>query len=163
MPSFDIVNEVDMQEADNAVNNTKKTIQNRYDFRDSKTEITLDKKASTLQVLTDDEMKRQAVEEMLRSSFIKRGVSAKALEFGESETASGGAIRFQVKLLRGIDKEMAKKITKLIKDTKLKVQSQIQDDQIRVTGKKIDDLQAVIQMLKEKDLSIPLQFTNMKS
>ncbi len=162
MPSMDIVNEVDMQEADNAVNNAKKVLDNRYDFRGSNTEITLNKKENTLLIATEDEMKLQAVEETLRGAFIKRGIQAKALEFGEPEPASGGALRCTVKLLRGIDKEMAKKIVKRIKDTKLKVQAQIQDEQVRVTGKNIDDLQTVMAELKGADLSIPLQFTNMK-
>lgn len=163
MPTFDVVNEVDLQEVDNAVNITKKVLANRYDFRGSETEINLDRKQTQITMTTEDAMRMQAVQDTLSSNLIKRGLSPKALEYGEPEGTSKGGVRVLVKLKQGIDKDMAKKITKLIKEQKMKVQAQIQDEQVRVTAKKIDDLQTVIAMLKEQDLDIPLQFVNMKS
>lgn len=165
MPSFDVVNKVDLQEVDNAVNITKKTIGTRYDFRDSDTEIELDRKKPAITISTEDTMRLDAVKDTLAGNLIKRGVSPKALDYSEPEGTSKGGVRVSVSLKQGIDKEIAKKIVKLIKDQKLKVQAQIQDEQVRVTAKKIDDLQAVIAMLKEKenDLGIPMQYENMKS
>ena len=163
MPSFDVVNEVDLQEVDNAVNITRKTLATRYDFRGSETEINLDRKQLQITIATEDTMRLQAVQDTLASNLIKRKVSPKALEYKEPEGTSKGGVRVTVILKQGIEKEMAKKIVKLIKEQKLKVQAQIQDEQVRVTAKKIDDLQAVIAMLKGQDLDIPLQFTNMKS
>ena len=163
MPSFDVVNKVDLQVVDNAVTITKKTIATRYDFRDSETEITLDRKQSSIAISTEDTMRLEAVKDTLSGNLIKRGVSPKALDYSEPEGTSKGGVRVTVSLKQGIDKEIGKKITKLIKDQNLKVQAQIQDDQVRVTAKKIDDLQAVIAVLKEKDLGIPMQYVNMKS
>lgn len=162
MPSFDIVNELDMQEVDNAVNNTLKTIQTRYDFKDSKTELSLNKKDKKIHIVTGDEMKMRAVEEMLNANMVKRGISAKALEYKDVESTSHGAVKRDVHLVDGIEKEAAKKIVKIIKDAKLKVQPQIMDETIRVTSKQIDDLQAVIALLKESALDVPLQYVNMK-
>jgi uncharacterized protein YajQ (UPF0234 family) len=162
MPSFDAVSEVDLQEADNAVNITVKTVETRYDFRGSKTEITLNKKEKTINVVTEDDMKMRAVQDMLAGSLIKRGISPKAVEYGKVEATSHGMLKCEAKLKCGLDKELAKTVTKLIKESKLKVQAQIQDEQVRVTAVKIDDLQAVIQLLKEADLPVPLQFVNMK-
>lgn len=162
MASFDIVNKLDMQEVDNAVNTTRRTIETRYDFRGSETEITLDKKGGVIHVVTEDTMKMSAIEETLAGNLVKRKVSPKAQELGEIE-ATGKKVKRDVKLRQGIDQDTARKIVKLIKDMKIKVQAQIQDDQVRVNGKKIDDLQAVIAMLKQKDLDVPLQFVNMKS
>jgi len=163
MPSFDVVNEVDMQEVDNAVNITKKTLATRYDFRGSETEINLDRKQSQITISTEDTMRLQAVQDTLATNLIKRSVSPKALDYKEPEGTSKGGVRVTVSLKQGIDKDTAKKITKLIKEQKLKVQTQIQDDQVRVTAKKIDDLQTVIALLKEQDLEVPLQYVNMKS
>lgn len=163
MPSFDVVNKIDLQEVDNAVNITKKTIATRYDFKDSDTEITLDRKQLQITLSTENTMRLDAVKDTLGTNLIKRGVSLKALDYKEPEATSKGGVRVSVTLKQGIEKDDAKKITKLIKDQKMKVQAQIQDDQIRVTAKKIDDLQAVIALLKEKDMGVPLQFINMKS
>ena len=163
MPSFDIVNKVDMQEVDNAVNNTRKMTQTRYDFRGSNTTIELNRKDSRINILTEDTMKLKAVENELISNLVKRGVDAKALKLGESERASGDMVRLDAGIIAGIDKDTARKIVKLIKDTKMKVQAAIQEDQVRVSGKKIDDLQKVIAMLKEQDLGVPLQYVNMRS
>lgn len=163
MPSFDVVNKVDLQEVDNAVNITKKTIAQRYDFKDSETEINLDRKQSQISISTENTMRLDAVKDTLAGNLVKRGVSPKALDYSEPEGTSKGGVRVTVSLKQGIDKEIGKKIVKLIKDSKLKVQAQIQDDQVRVTGKKIDDLQAVIALLKDEDLGIPMQYVNMKS
>jgi cyclic-di-GMP-binding protein len=163
VPSFDVVNQIDLQEVDNAINNTKKAIETRYDFRGSNTEVTFDRKAKVIHASTADTMKLQAVQEMLAQNLSKRGVSPKALDKKESEPTSKGGVRQDIALKEGIDKEMAKKIVKIIKETKMKVQAQIQDEQVRVTGKKIDDLQDIIELLKGKNLDIPLQYVNMKS
>ena len=163
MPSFDVVNKVDLQEVDNAVNITTKTITTRYDFRGSETEVTLDRKDLKISISTENTMRLDAVKGTLASNLIKRGVSPKALEYKEPEATSKGGVRVLVVLKQGIDKEIAKKITKLIKDQGLKVQAQIQDDQVRVTAKSINDLQSVIAMLKGEEMEIPLQFVNMKS
>ena len=163
MPSFDVVNKVDLQEVDNAVNITKKTIAQRYDFKDSETEINLDRKQLQITISTENTMRLDAVKDTLSGNLVKRKVSPKALDYSEPEGTSKGGVRVSVSLKQGIDKEMGKKIVKLIKDQKLKVQAQIQDDQVRVTAKKIDDLQAVIAMLKGQDLGIPMQYVNMKS
>lgn len=162
MPSFDIVSKVDMQEVDNAVNQAQKEMQQRYDFKGSKSEIKWEKKEE-MTILADDDNKLAAVTDILQTKFVKRGVSLKALDFGKVEDAAGSMKRQVIKLRMGIPTEKAKQIVKVIKDAKLKVQSQIQDEQVRVTGKKIDDLQEVIQMLKGKDLDIDLQFENMRS
>ncbi|MBE9503164.1 MAG: YajQ family cyclic di-GMP-binding protein [Proteobacteria bacterium] len=161
MPTFDIVSKVDMQEVDNAVNQAKKEIAQRYDFKGTKSEITLEKDSIT--VLGDDDYKLQAVIDILQSKIIKRGISLKSLDYGTKAEASGQMMRQVVGIKQGISKEKGKEINKIIKDTKMKVQSQIQDDQVRVTAKKIDDLQEVIQLLKGKDLDVDLQFVNMRS
>jgi uncharacterized protein YajQ (UPF0234 family) len=162
MPSFDIVNKIDPQEIDNAVNNTKKEVETRYDFRGLHTEITYNKKENKIHLVVAEQMKLNAVKEMLIKNFIKRKVSPKVLDFQKPEGTSQGHLKMDVNLQEGISKEKAKEIVKTIKNMKLKVQPAIQDDQVRVTGKKIDDLQEVIQNLKNKDFGIPLQFVNMK-
>lgn len=162
MPSFDIVNELNVQEVDNAVNNTLKEVSTRYDFKGLHTEITFSKKEKRINVVAADSMKLKAVKDMLIKHFIKRGLEPKVLEFGEEEGSSSGAIKFSASIKEGIDRETAKKIVKAIKSSNLKVQPAIQDDKVRVTGKKIDDLQEVIEMLKSQKYGIPLQFVNMK-
>jgi len=162
MPSFDIVNELQAQEVDNAVNNTLKEISSRYDFKGLHTEVTFSKKTNRIEILAAENMKLKAVKEMLSKNFIKRGLDPKVLEYGDEEGTSQGAIKQSATIHEGIDRETAKKIVKEIKSTKLKVQPAIMDDQVRVTGKKIDDLQEVIQVLKAKTFSVPLQFINMK-
>jgi len=161
MPSLDIVSKVDMQEVDNAINQTVKEISQRYDFKGSKSEVTLEKE--TVKILADDDMRLKAISEILQSKFFKRGISPKALQFGKTEQASGSMLRQIVTIQQGISKEQAKEINGVIKETKLKVQSQIQDDQLRVTGKNIDDLQEVMKVLKAKDLNIEMQFVNFRS
>ena len=162
MPSFDIVNTIDAQEIDNAVNNTRKEVQNRYDFRGLHTEITFDGKENTIKIVAADKMKLQAVKEMLSRNLAKRKISPKVLEFQKEEGTSQGHVKMQVVIKEGINRETAKQITKQIKSLKLKVQPAIQENQLRVSGKKIDDLQSVIKYLKSKDFGIPLQFVNMR-
>jgi cyclic-di-GMP-binding protein len=159
--SFDIVSDVDMQEMDNAVNQTKKEISQRYDFKGSKAEITLD--ADSLKLTAEDEYKINAMLDMLRGKMIKRSVPIKALDPGKIDSTFGGNVKMVVKIQKGISKEKAKDVTAYIKEQKLKVQTQIMDDQLRVTGAKRDDLQLVIQKLKEKDFGIDLQFINFRS
>ncbi|MBI5682536.1 MAG: YajQ family cyclic di-GMP-binding protein [Deltaproteobacteria bacterium] len=161
MPSFDIVSKVDTQEVDNAVHQAVKEISQRYDFKGSKSEIRWEKKGEII-VIGDDDYKLMAVIDVLQGKMVKRGVSLKALEYGKIEDASGGLKRQVIKIRQGIPTEKAKEIVKIIKDGDIKVQPQIQDEQVRVTGKKRDDLQAVIQMLKAKDMEINLQFVNMR-
>ncbi len=160
MPSFDIVSKVDMQEVDNAVNQTIKEIAQRYDFKGSKSEVTMEK--DSIKVLADDDFRLKAIIDILQSKFLKRGISVKALKYGKAETASGSMVRQIITVQQGISKEQGKEINSLIKESKLKVQSQIQEDQVRVTGKNIDDLQEIIQHLKGKDLEVELQFVNFR-
>lgn len=160
MPSFDIVSKIDMQEVDNAVNQAIKEIGQRYDFKGSKSEITQEKDA--IKILSDDDYKLKAVVDVLQTKMLKRAISIKALQYGKIEQASGGMVRQIINLQQGISKEKGKEIIAVIKESKLKVQAQIQDDQVRVTGKNRDDLQEAIQLLKGKDLAIEMQFTNFR-
>ena len=161
MPSFDIVSKVDEQEVDNAVNQAIKEMSQRYDFKGSKSEIKWEKKEEVT-IIADDDYKLKAVIDILQTKLAKRGVSLKSLEYGKVEDASGGLKRQVIKILQGIPQEKAKEISKFIKELKLKVEAQIQADQIRVSGKKIDDLQEAIRSLREKDFKIALQFVNMR-
>lgn len=163
MPSFDIVNELDMQEVDNAINQADKEITTRFDFKGGKSKIELDKAAKKIKLLADDDMKLRALHQIIETKMSKRGIDLRCLEYGKQEEATHNAIRQEVTLKNGVDKESAKKITKMIKESGLKVQAQIQDEQVRVTGKKIDDLQAVIQYLRTNEVGLPLQFINMRS
>jgi cyclic-di-GMP-binding protein len=160
MPSFDIVSKVDMQEVDNAVNQAVKEIAQRYDFKGSKCQITPEK--DSVKILADDDYKLKAVVDVLQSKFLKRNISIKALQYGKVEPASGGLVRQVITVQQGISKEKAKDIITAIKDAKLKVQAQIQDDQVRVTGKNRDDLQEAIHLLKGKDLDVEMQFLNFR-
>ena len=163
MPSFDIVSRIDLQEVDNAVNITSKTILTRYDFRGSKTEISLDKKEKKLFVTTEDDMKMRAIQDTLIENLVKRKVDRRCLDPKTTEAAAHGMIKREIAIKDGVDSDNARAIVKLIKDKKLKVQAAMQENQVRVTGKKIDDLQEVIQMLRGADIPIPLQFVNMQS
>lgn len=162
MPSFDIVSEIDHQSLDNAINNARKEILNRYDFRDSKSEIEFNKKDLMLVVTTENDMRMGHIEDVLRSKLIKQQIDANCMDFGKERYASGDKLRKDIRIKEGIDKEMAKKIIKDIKETKMKVSAQIMEDQIRVTGKKIDDLQEVIALCKAGKYGLPLQYVNMK-
>ena len=160
MPSFDAVSEVNNQELDYAVNQAIKEIQNRYDFKGSKTQITLEK--DKIVIISDDDYKLKAVKDIVLAKAVKRSIAPNALEFGTSETASGGTLRCEVKILQGIPTEKAKALVKKIKDSGVKVQAQILEEKLRVTGKKKDDLQAVMALLRANELNVPLQFNNFK-
>jgi len=156
--SFDIVSLVDMQEVNNAINQANKEISQRYDFKNSKSEIKLE--SEELKILADDDYKLTAVIDVLRTKLINRKVSTKNLEYGKVEEASGGMVRQNIKIKQGVETDKAKQIVKDIKNSKIKVQSQIEGDHVRVTGKNRDDLQSVIQLLKSNDYGLELQFTN---
>ncbi len=158
--SFDIVCEVNMQEVLNAVDQAMKEIVQRFDFKGSKSSIELDKGKGIITLVSDDELKLKSVIDILQSKLVKRGVSLKALNYGKIEQAAGNTVRQLITLQQGIPQEKAKEIVKLIKDLKLKVNAEIQKDQVRVRAKKIDDLQAIIAKLKEKDFGIHIQVTN---
>lgn len=158
--SFDVVSKIDMQELNNALNQASREIETRFDFKGSKSSITLEKEELVL--LSDDEFKLQNVLDILTSKMAKRGISLKNLDYGKVEPASGSLVRQRIKLRQGIDQEIAKKINIMIRDSKRKVTSQIQGDQVRVSGKSRDDLQAIIQLLKQADLPVELQFLNFR-
>ena len=159
--SFDIVCKVDMQEVTNALDQTRREVETRYDLKGSKNEIKLEK--TDIVLTSADEMKLKAVVDILQSKLHKRGVPLKALTYGTVEAAAGSTFRQKIGLQQGIPIDKAKEIVRLIKDTKLKVQASIQEDQVRVTGKSKDDLQKVMALCREKDLGIALQFTNYRS
>ena len=161
MASFDIVSRVDLQEVDNAVNMTRKAILTRYDFRGSKTEINLDKKEKHLRVVTEDDMKMRAVQEMLLENMVRRKIDPKALVAKEPQPTAHGMIQKEIAIKEGVDTDTARAVVKLVKGLNLKVQAAIQDQQVRVSGKQIDDLQSVIQAVRAANLEIPLQFVNM--
>lgn len=163
MPSFDILSKVDAQLLDNAVNVTRKEVTNRYDFKDSIVVIDFNKKDMKIMLETSDDMKMRQLVEMLINRANKQGISPHAFDLSKDSYQSGKSIKQEVTVRNGLKQEDAKKITKLVKDSGLKVQTQIMDDIIRVTGKKIDDLQSVIQVCRKADLAIPLQFENMRS
>ena len=163
MPSFDIVSKLDLQEVDNAVNIAKKELATRFDFKGSKASIEFaGKEGITLNA--DDDFKLKQLKEILETKITKRGISLLVLDYQKEEDATLGTVRQKIVLKQGVGKEDGKKIIQLIKDTKLKVQAQIMDDQVRVTAKKIDDLQEIIGRLKQQtELPLPLQFVNMRS
>ncbi|HUL43898.1 MAG TPA: YajQ family cyclic di-GMP-binding protein [Bacteroidota bacterium] len=158
--SFDIVSKVDMQEVDNALNQARKEILQRFDFKGSKTSLDLNQKEFQLIIVSDDEFKMKAVVDILQEKLIKRGVPLKALTYSGIEAAAGGLVRQTVKLQNGIDKDNARLLTKMIKDSKRKVQAQIMEDQIRVSSKSKDELQAIIQLVRQADLKFAVQFVN---
>jgi uncharacterized protein YajQ (UPF0234 family) len=158
--SFDIISKFDLQEMNNAITQAEKEIETRFDFKGSKSSFKLEKES--LVIASDDEYKLTAVIDILQSKMIKRGLTLKNVDYGKIEPASMGTVRQKLTLKQGIDQENAKKINVLIRDSKLKVKSQIQGDQIRVTGKSKNDLQAIMQLLRKADLSLDVQFTNVK-
>jgi len=158
--TFDITCEVDMQEVLNSVTQATKEIGQRFDFKGSKSSIELDKTKQIITLIGDDEFKLKSVIDILQSKLIKRGVALKALSYGKIEQAAGNTVRQVITLQQGIPQEKAKEIVRIIKDTKLKVQSEIQKDQVRVRAKKIDDLQHIMKLLKDRDFDIHLQFSN---
>ena len=159
--SFDVVCKIDMQEVTNALDQARREIDTRYDLKGSRNEITLEKTDITL--TSADEMKLKAVTDIMQSKLHKRGVPLKALTYGKVETGGGGVLRQKIGLQQGIPIDKAKEIVRLIKDTKIKVQASIQEDQVRVSGKSLDDLQRIMALLRERDLGIALQFTNRRN
>ena len=163
MPSVDVVSKVDLQVMDNAINNVKREIASRFDFKNVKSEIIFDRKAKGIHIVTGDDWKVKTVTKMLTGQCAQLKLDPKCLDIKEIEPTSHGTAKVDIFIKEGIPKEIAQKIVKLIKNLKMKVQPAIQDEQVRITGKKIDDLQEIMQLLREQDYSIPLQFTNMKS
>ncbi len=158
--SFDIVSKIEMQEIKNAIEQAMKEVGQRFDFKGSKSEIKLEEKSNEILVSSDDEYKLKSLLDILQSKLVKRGISLKALTYEKIESALGGTVKQNIKLQQGIPSEKAKEVVKVIKETRLKVQSQIQGDQVRVTGKNRDDLQAIIKLLRERDFGIDMQFIN---
>lgn len=163
MPSFDIASKVDLQTLDNAINTVKKEITNRFDFKDSHVAIDLNKKEFIVNLEVESDMKMKQVIDVIISRSIKQGIDANAFDFSKDAYPSGKVVKKEVPVRNGLKQEDAKKIVKLIKDSGLKVQAQIMDDMVRVSGKKIDDLQEVIAKCRAANLGIPLQFVNMKA
>jgi uncharacterized protein YajQ (UPF0234 family) len=158
--SFDIVSKVDLQEVSNAVQQALKEIGQRFDFRGSKSSIELDQKANEIIIISDDEYKLKSVVDILQAKLIKRQVPLKALSYGKIEPAASSTVKQVVTLQQGIPSDKAKEIVKAIKDTKMKVQPEIQKDQLRVRAKKIDDLQAIMKILREKEFGVHIDFVN---
>lgn len=161
MPSFDVVSELNMQEVDNAVNQASKEIIGRFDFKGSASKIEWDKKE--LSLVADNDYRITSMRDILQTKLHKRGIDLRAIKFEDPEAIGGQLMRQKISLKQGIDKEISKKIIQAIKDKKLKVQPQLQDDKIKVTGKSIDELQGTIQFLKSQTFDVPLQFENMRS
>jgi len=160
MFSFDIVSEVDLQEMDNAVNQARKELAQRYDFKDSKASIDFDRKEKTLTLVADDDFKLRALTDILATRMAKRGIFIKSLKFNEPQKAFEGYLRQKIDICMGIDKEKAKELTGIIKGLGLKVQAQIEGEKIKVSSAKKDDLQAVIAHLEGLNFSLPLSFCN---
>jgi uncharacterized protein YajQ (UPF0234 family) len=158
--SFDIVSDVNLQEVDNALNQARKEIIQRYDFKDSKTVIDFNQKEKEITLHSIDEFHLKSTVDIVQSKLVKRGVSLKALRYGTIEPAANSTVRQMITLLVGINKDDARLVVKMIKDSKLRVQAQIMEDQVRVNGKDKDDLQKIIQMLRDADLKFPVQFVN---
>jgi uncharacterized protein YajQ (UPF0234 family) len=158
--SFDVVSRVDLQEVLNAIQQAMKEITQRFDFRGSKSNLELDQGNSLITITSDDEYKLKSVIDILENKLIKRKVPVKAISYGKVEDAAGSTVRQVATLQQGIPTEKSKEIVKILKHSKLKVQSEIQKDQLRIRAKKKDDLQAVIALLKEKDLGIHIEFVN---
>jgi uncharacterized protein YajQ (UPF0234 family) len=158
--SFDVVSEVNMQEVKNALDQTAKELSQRFDFKGSKSRVTLEEEDKTLVIVSDDDAKLKSVIDILQNKFVKRGISLKALDYGKVEAALAGTVRQRVVIRQGIASDKAKDISKAIRDGKYKVQVQIQGEQLRVSSKSRDELQTVIAFLKAQDFEIPLQVTN---
>ena len=163
MPSFDIISKVDPQTVENVINVAKKEIVNRYDFHGSKSEVDFNKKDLTLLLTTENEMRIKAMIDIIINRGLKQGIDARSYDLSEEFYPSGATVKQNIKLRNGLDKETMKKIVKAIKDSALKVQASQMDNIVRVTGKKIDDLQQVMAILRKGDFGVPLQFDNMKS
>lgn len=160
MPSFDIVSELNMQEVDNAINQARKEVLTRYDFKGSKSEINCDKE--NINLVSDDDYKMQALLSIVQTKLTKRGLSLKAFETGKVEAFGNQVVKCTIKMIQGLDKEKAKELTKKIKDLNLKIQASIDGDKVRVSGKKKDELQEAMQAVRGLDFSAPLQFINFR-
>lgn len=160
MPSFDVVSKANLPEIDNALNNIKREISTRYDFKGSK--CSLDRKANEMTLLADDDLKLRQIHELVKIHFTRRGVDIEALEYKDPEKAVGDSLRQIINIRQGIEAEISKKIVKAIKDNKVKVQTSVQGDEMRVTGKSRDDLQQSIVLIKEMKVGLPLQFINFR-
>jgi uncharacterized protein YajQ (UPF0234 family) len=163
MPTLDIVSRMNWAELDNAINNLKKVMATRFDFRGSKWTIDVDQKEKKLKITAEDGTKHKGIYDEFLKCAMRRGLDIKSFTFEEPEHGLGGVLKREVKVSNGLESEVAKDIVKRIKDTKLKVQASIQGEEVRLTGKQIDDLRTVMTMLQQSDLKIPLQFVNMKS
>jgi uncharacterized protein YajQ (UPF0234 family) len=163
MPSFDIISKIDIQKLDNAINAATKEITTRFDFNNSKSKIDFDKKTMMIHVLTENDMRMKTIEGIIIGRMVKQGLDTQSLDAGKELYASGNMVKKDITVKQGVDKETAKKLVKRIKDTGMKVQSSIMEDQIRVTGKKIDDLQKIISLLEGTPAGIPLQFENFRN
>lgn len=158
--SFDIVSQVDLQEVDNAVNQSIKEIRNRFDFKGTKSQLEFDRAEKKIKIIADDDLKLRNLQDILRTRMAARGISVKSLEFKEAERAFEGTLKQEVELICGLTQEHAKEVVRLIKELDCKVQAAIQEDQVRVTSKSKDDLQTVIQHFRQSPYKVPLQFTN---
>ena len=163
MNSFDIVSEINWQEIDNAINQTRKELLTRYDFKGSKSSVEMSQKEKTITILADDDFKLRSVIDILQNKFVKRGVPLKAMKYKPAEEAHLGTKKQVIDVQQGINTDNARKIVKMIKDTKIKVQAAIQDEQVRVSGKNKDDLQQIIARVKNAELDFAVQFVNYRS
>jgi len=163
MPSFDIVSKIDLQRIDNAINIASKELINRYDLKDELCKIELDKKSKLIKLEAKQEMALSSMTDIILSKFSKQQLDVRTLDLSKDHRPSGKMVLLDIPVKEGIDKETAKKIVQFIKDSKLKVQAAINDDTVRVTGKKIDDLQEVISLVRNQDFEVALQFDNMRS
>jgi uncharacterized protein YajQ (UPF0234 family) len=162
MPSFDIVSELDLMEVENAVNQSAKEIEQRFDFRGGKSSIELDKTAKKIKIMADDDMKLRSIHQIMQQKMAKRNIDLRGLKYGHEEQASGNMLRQTIDLKAALEKDEMKEVNKVIKDSKLKVTTEIQGDQLRVSSKSIDDLQAVMSLIRGKELKFPVQFINMR-
>lgn len=163
MPSFDFVAEVDLQVIDDAVNQVAREISQRFDFRGSRAEIVFKRQEKKIYLTADDDYKLRALHQLLEQRLAKRNIDLRCLTYSKEETGSHGVLKQNAVLKDGLTKEEAKQITKLLKETRLKVQTQLQDAQLRVSGKKIDDLQSAIKLVEEAKLAFPVRATNMRN
>jgi uncharacterized protein YajQ (UPF0234 family) len=163
MPTLDIVSRINFAELDNAVNNTLKAVAARFDFRNSPVEITIDRKEKKMKMVAADDGKLKGLHEMFIHAAMKRGLDMKSFDLGEIEQGLAGHSKREIKLKEGLAPELAKQIAKMVKETKIKVQASIQGDEVRLSGKQIDDLRTVMAMLDKAGLAQPLQYINMKS
>lgn len=162
MPSLDVVSRINWAELDNALNNTKKAIATRFDFRGCTAELSVVQKDKKLHIFTEDRTKQNAIREMFESAAVKRGLSLKSFDWQEPESGAEGKMKRDVKIKEGLEQDLAKQIVKTVKDSKLKVQASIQGEEVRITGKQRDDLQAVMKLLTGAGLPVPLQYVNFK-